>query len=109
MIDHGGGGRAGRASPPAAPGRVIPPLGQVIPVCGGEVSGEMYLLSYAQTAPGARLTVITRARGEFVPPGIEPGGMYRPFAVFPGAPVHRDRRPRHQLPDGLPGPPRAAS
>ena len=43
----------------------------------------MYLLSYAQTAPGARLTVITRARGEFVPPGIEHGGMYRPFAVFP--------------------------
>ena len=43
----------------------------------------MYLLSYAQTAPGARLTVITRARGEFVPPGIEPGGMDRPFAVFP--------------------------
>ena len=46
----------------------------------------MDLLSYAQTALGARLTVITRAQGEFVPPGIEPGGMYRPFAVFP---VHR--------------------
>ena len=55
----------------------------MIPVRGGEVSGEMHLLSYAQTAPGARLTVITRARGEFVPPGIEPGGMYQPFAVFP--------------------------
>src|SRR5689334_3053557 len=46
----------------------------------------MDLLSYAQTALGARLTVITRAQGEFVPPGIEPGGMFRPFAVFP---VHR--------------------
>ena len=75
-------GGPGPAGPPAAPGRVIS-LGQVIPVRGGEVSGEMYLLSYAQTAPGARLTVITRARGEFVPPGIEPGGMDRPFAVFP--------------------------
>ena len=75
-------GGPGPASPPAAPGRVIP-LGQVIPVRGGDVSGEMYLLSYAQTAPGARLTVITRARGEFVPPGIEPGGMDRPCAVFP--------------------------
>jgi len=75
-------GGPGPASPPAAPGRVIP-LGQVIPVRGGDVSGEMHLLSYAQTAPRARLTVITRARGEFVPPGIEPGGMYRPFAVFP--------------------------
>jgi Sigma-70, region 4 len=75
-------GGPGPAGPPAAPGRVIP-LGQVIPVRSGDVSGEMYLLSYAQTAPGARLTVITRARGEFVPPGIEPGGMDRPFAVFP--------------------------
>ena len=72
----------GPAGAHAVPVRVIP-LGQVIPVRGGDVSGEMYLLSYAQTAPGARLTVITRARGEFVPPGIEPGGMYQPFTVFP--------------------------
>jgi len=66
---------------PAAPGPVIP-LGQVIPVRGGEVSGEMHLLSYAQTASCARLTVITRARGEFVPPGIE-HSMQQPIAVFP--------------------------
>jgi hypothetical protein len=79
------GGVPGPAGSPAAPGRVIP-LGQVIPVRGDDVSGEMHLLSYAQTALGARLTVITRARGEFVPPGIEHNGMYRPFAVFP---VHR--------------------
>jgi len=70
-------GGPGPAGSRAAPGWFIP-LGQVIPVRGGEVSGEMYLLSYAQTAPGARLTVITRARGEFVPPGIEHNGMYRP-------------------------------
>jgi hypothetical protein len=75
-------GAPGPAGALAAPGCVIP-LGQVIPVRGGDVSGEMHLLSYAQTAPGARLTVITRARGEFVPPGIEHNGMYRPFAVFP--------------------------
>ena len=75
-------GGPGSAGSPAAPGRVIP-LGQVIPVRGDDVSGEMYLLSYAHTASGARLTVVTRARGEFVPPGIEHNGMYRPFAVFP--------------------------
>jgi hypothetical protein len=75
-------GVPGPAGSPAASGRVIP-LGQVIPVRGDDVSGEMHLLSYAQTALGARLTVITRARGEFVPPGIEHNGMYRPFAVFP--------------------------
>ena len=74
-------GGPGPVRSPAAPGRVIP-LGQVIPVRGGEVSGEMYLLSYAQTASGARLTVITRARGEFVPPGIE-HGMDQLVAVFP--------------------------
>jgi Sigma-70, region 4 len=74
-------GGPGPARSPAAPGRVIP-LGQVIPVRGGEVSGEMHLLSYAQTASCARLTVITRARGEFVPPGIE-HGLDGPIAVFP--------------------------
>ena len=75
-------GVPGPAGSSAAPGRVIP-LGQVIPIRGDDVSGEMHLLSYAQTALGARLTVITRARGEFVPPGIEHNGMYQPVAVFP--------------------------
>ena len=75
-------GVPGPAGTRTAPGRVIP-LGQVIPVRGNDVSGEMYLLSYARTAAGARLTVVTRARGEFVPPGIEHNGMCRPFAVFP--------------------------
>jgi DNA-binding CsgD family transcriptional regulator len=79
------GRAAAGASGTVAAGRVIP-LGQVIPVRGDDVSGEMHLLSYAQTPRGARLTVVTRARGEFVPPGIEHNGMYRPFAVFP---VHR--------------------
>jgi hypothetical protein len=86
------------AGAPAAPGRVIP-LGQVIPVRGGEVSGQMHLLSYAQMASGARLTVITRARGEFVPPGTEHGFLDRPVAVFP---VHQftardDRGGSYQL------------
>ena len=74
-----GGGYSANAA--ESGGRVRPE-----PVRGDDVSGEMYLLSYAQTASGARLTVVTRARGEFVPPGIEHNGMYRPFAVFP---VHR--------------------
>ena len=72
----------GPAGAHAVPVRVIP-LGQVIPVRGGDVSGEMHLLSYSRTASGARLTVITRAHGEFVPPRIEHNGMYQPFAVFP--------------------------
>jgi hypothetical protein len=75
-------GVPGPAGTRAAPGRAIG-LDQVIGVRGGDVSGDMYLLSYAQTAAGARLTVVIRADGEFVPPGIEHSGMYRPAAVFP--------------------------
>ena len=73
---------AGAAGPHPVPRRVIP-LDQVIPVRGEDVSGEMYLLSCALTDACARFTVVVRARGEFVPPGIEHNGMYRPFAVFP--------------------------
>src|SRR5881275_1346007 len=63
-------GRAGQsgggysASAAESGGRVRPE-----PVRGDDVSGEMYLLPYTQTASGARLTVVTRACGEFVPPG----------------------------------------
>jgi hypothetical protein len=73
------------AGPRTTPHRVIP-VDQVIPVRGEDVSGEMHLLSYAHTASCARLTIITRARGEFVPPRIEHNGMFRPCATFP---VHR--------------------
>jgi len=73
----------GSPGPRTAP-RLAIPLGQVIPVHDGDVSGEMYLLSYALTDACARFTVVVRGRGgEFVPPGIEHNGMYRPFAVFP--------------------------
>jgi hypothetical protein len=72
----------GSAGPRTTPHRVVR-VGQMIPVRGEDVSGEMYLLSYAQTASGAWFTMVARARGEFVPPGIEHNGMYRPFAIFP--------------------------
>ena len=75
-------GVPGSAGPRTAPRRVIP-LGQVIPVRSEDVSGEIHLLSCALTDACARFTVVVRARGEFVPPGIEHNGMYRPFAVFP--------------------------
>jgi len=86
--------RPSGASPPAAPGsphRVVP-VGQMIAVRGAaenvsgemeDVRGEMYVLSYAQTASGARLTMAARTRGEFVPPGIGPSYRYRPYATFP--------------------------
>jgi len=75
----GGPGPAGSRTPSYYVVRVD----QMVPVRDGDVSGEMHLLSYARTAAGARFTLVARARGEFVPPGIEHGGMYRPFAIFP--------------------------
>ena len=46
-------------SAPTAPDVAVP-VGQVIPVHGEEVSGEVTLLSYAQTASGALLTLVAR-------------------------------------------------
>jgi hypothetical protein len=86
------------AAPAGVPGSAVSrttahraiPVGQMIPVrarrCapwGEDVSGEMYVLSYARTASGARFTMVARSRGEFAPPGIEPSGMYRPCGTFP--------------------------
>jgi hypothetical protein len=85
-------GRPGPAGPPATPHRVVR-VGQMIPVRAagengrGEIEdfgGEIYLLSYARTASGARFTTIVQARGgEFVPPGIEHSHMFRPAATLP--------------------------
>jgi hypothetical protein len=85
-------GRPGPVGPPTTRHRVVR-VGQMIPVRGagkngrGEMEdfgGEMHLLSYARTASGARFTTIVQARGgEFVPPGIEHSGMFRPAAIFP--------------------------
>ena len=86
------------AAPAGAPGSAVSrttahraiPVGQMIPVrarrCapwGEDVSGEMYVLSYTQTASGARLTMVARSRGEFAPPDVEPSGNYRPCGTFP--------------------------
>jgi hypothetical protein len=86
-------GAAGAAGSETTFRRAVP-VGQMIPVRGqgeaapdemgqGEVTGEMYVLSYSQTASGARLTMAARTRGEFVPPGIEPSCRYYPYARFP--------------------------
>ncbi len=53
----------GSAGPQAAPGRVVP-LGQVIAFRGADVTGELYLLSYARMAPGPQLSAFARTRGK---------------------------------------------
>ncbi len=68
--------------PPHAPDRGVP-AGPVIPLHGEQVSGEVTLLSYAQTEAGALLTLITRP-GQLSPAG--PGG---PRQTMPGTPAVR--------------------
>jgi hypothetical protein len=48
--------------PRAADGRVVP-VGQLIPVRAGDVSGEIYLLSYARQVSRGLLTMIARSCG----------------------------------------------
>ena len=63
-----GPARTGLRRAGATPGRVVR-LGQVIQVRGEDVRGEMYLLSYAQTASGPQFSVSARARYQLGPPG----------------------------------------
>jgi len=51
----------GSAGPGAGSGRVVR-LGRPIPVRGADVSGEVYLLSYAQTASGPQFSLLARTR-----------------------------------------------
>src|ERR1700677_3993888 len=65
-----------------------------------DFGGEMHLLSYARTTAGAWFTTIVQARGgEFVPPGIEHSGMFRPAAIFPVDQYMAadDRRTRYRM------------
>ena len=72
--------------PPAVPDHAVPG-GQVIPVRGDEVSGEVTLLSYAQTESGALLTFVARP-GQLNP--LDPEG---PWQIMPAAHPVRRRGP----------------
>jgi hypothetical protein len=79
-----------RSAPPrrsqAAADRAVA-VGQVIPVHGEQVSGEVIVLSYAQTESGALLTIVARL-GQLSP--VDPGG---PWQSMPGRPGVRRRGP----------------
>jgi hypothetical protein len=64
-------------------------LGQVIPVRDGDADGQVYLLSYAQTAAGPQLSVLAPARLGPVPPGGRPGPPrpVMPPEAGPGRPL----------------------
>jgi hypothetical protein len=75
--------------PPGVPDRVVP-VGQVIPVHGEQVTGEVTLLSYAQTQAGALLTFVTRP-GQLRP--VDPDGPWVTMPALPGRPAVRRRGP----------------
>ena len=70
----------GPAGPQASPGRVVP-LGQRIAFHGGDVAGELYVLSYARVASGPQLSVFARARDQSG--GWQPSGprLFDPFTA----------------------------
>ena len=80
-------------SAPTAPDVAVP-VGQVIPVHGEEVSGEVTLLSYAQTASGALLTFVARP-GQLRP--VDPDGPWETMPARSGSPAVR-RRGRVMIP-----------
>jgi hypothetical protein len=71
---------------PAAPDHAVA-VGQAFPVRGEQVSGEVTVLSYAQTESGALLTIVARP-GQLSP--VDPEG---PWQTMPGTPGVRRRGP----------------
>jgi hypothetical protein len=73
-----------RTPSPHVPWRVVP-VGQVIRTRAGDVQGELHLLTYLQTAAGARFTAISYWRPDQVPPRRRPiSGMPPPGVVHAG-------------------------
>jgi hypothetical protein len=74
---------AARSGTGMAAGRTCAPvrLGQIVRVCGADVDGEVYLLSYARVASGPQFSVFARERQ---PAGLwEPSGprLFDPFTA----------------------------
>lgn len=69
-----------RTPAPHVPWRVVP-VGQVIRTRAGDVQGEVHLLTYLQTAAGARFTAISYWRPDQVPQGRRPSHGVPPPGV----------------------------
>jgi hypothetical protein len=83
----------GAASPGATADRVVR-LGQLVPVRGADVSGEVYLLSYAQRASGPQFSLFATAHRPPAPPGPRhPGPVVPPVARAGSSAVARPDPP----------------
>ncbi len=83
----------GSAAPGARSGRVIR-LGRLIPVRGADVSGEVYLLSYAQTASGPQFSLLARTRSR---PGSAPARRWPEIALLEQFTATDDRGTRYRM------------
>jgi hypothetical protein len=88
-----GSAAPGSAAPGARSGRVIR-LGRLIPVRGADVSGEVYLLSYAQTASGPQFSLLARTRSRS---GSAPARRWPEIALLEQFTATDDRGTRYRM------------
>ena len=84
---------SGPAGPGARSGRVVR-LGQVIPVRGADVSGEVHLLSYARTASGPQFSLLARIGPR---PGPDPVRSWSEVPVLEQVTATDDRGTRYRM------------
>ena len=83
----------GSAGPGATSGRVIR-LGRLIPVRDADVSGKVYLLSYAQTASGPQFSLLARTRSRS---GSAPARRSPEIPLLEGFTATDDRGTRYRM------------
>ena len=83
----------GSAGPGARSGRVVR-LGRLIPIRGADVSGDVYLLSYAQTASGPQFSLFARTRSQ---PGSAPARRWLEIPLLEQFTATDDQGTRYRM------------
>ena len=83
----------GSAGPGARSGRVVR-LGRLIPIRGADVSGDVYLLSYAQTASGPQFSLLARTRSQ---PGSAPARRWLEIPLLEQFTATDDQGTRYRM------------
>ena len=83
----------GSAGPGATSGRVVR-LGRLIPIRGADVSGDVYLLSYAQTASGPQFSLLARTRSQ---PGSAPARRWLEIPLLEQFTATYDQGTRYRM------------
>jgi sigma-70-like protein len=83
----------GSAGPGAGSGRVVR-LGRLIPIRGADVGGDVYLLSYAQTASGPQFSLVARTRSQ---PGSAPARRWLEIPLLEQFTATDDQGTRYRM------------